>query len=217
MIGAGMPTLDDAKTAKPATKGEQTRQRIVAAAATMFNQKGYEGASLSALMEATGLEKGGIYRHFSSKEELAAEAFEYAWNKAWDARMHDLDQYPGAADKLKKFVSNFVERRSPVAGGCPIFNMAIDADDTNPLLRARAAKALRSLLGRIKGIVAAGIEAGEIRGDVDPKTVASLIFASLEGALVLSRLERSECALQQMGEHLSKYIDGQVASPAAAE
>ncbi len=217
MIGTGMPTLDASKAVKPATKGEQTRQRIVAAAATMFNQRGYEGASLSALMEATGLEKGGIYRHFSSKEELAAEAFEYAWNKAWDARMHDLDQCVCSVEKLKKFVANFVERRSPVAGGCPIFNMAIDADDTNALLRARAAKALRSLLGRIKGIVIAGVDAGEIRDDVDPKTVASLIFASLEGALVLSRLERSDCALQQMREHLWRYIDSQVAAPAPAE
>jgi AcrR family transcriptional regulator len=59
------------------TKGEQTRQRIVAEAAPVFNQRGYEGSSLADLMKATGLKKGGIYRHFSSKEELAAEAFDY--------------------------------------------------------------------------------------------------------------------------------------------
>ena len=52
------------------TKGEQTRRKIVAAAAPIFNQHGYEGSSLADLMEATGLKKGGIYRHFSSKEEL---------------------------------------------------------------------------------------------------------------------------------------------------
>jgi len=32
-------------------------------------------------MEATGLEKGGIYRHFASKQQLASEAFDYAWNR----------------------------------------------------------------------------------------------------------------------------------------
>jgi TetR/AcrR family transcriptional regulator, transcriptional repressor for nem operon len=45
-------------------KGEQTRHAIIRKAAPIFNQKGYEGAALSDLMEATGLEKGGIYRHF---------------------------------------------------------------------------------------------------------------------------------------------------------
>jgi len=34
----------------------------------MFNQKGYEGGSLNEVMAATGLKKGGIYRHFTSKE-----------------------------------------------------------------------------------------------------------------------------------------------------
>ncbi len=61
-------------------KGEQTRQEIIREAAPIFNQHGYEGAALSDLMKATGLEKGGIYRHFESKQQLAAEAFDYAWD-----------------------------------------------------------------------------------------------------------------------------------------
>jgi TetR/AcrR family transcriptional repressor of nem operon len=46
------------------------------------DQKGYAGADLSDLMEATGLEKGGIYRHFGSKQQLASEALDYAWKLA---------------------------------------------------------------------------------------------------------------------------------------
>ncbi len=41
-------------------KGEQTRRDIIRKAAPIFNQKGYDGAALSDLMRATGLEKGGI-------------------------------------------------------------------------------------------------------------------------------------------------------------
>ena len=52
-------------------KGEQTRQEIIRKAAPIFNQRGYDGAALSDLMRATGLEKGGIYRHFASKQVLA--------------------------------------------------------------------------------------------------------------------------------------------------
>jgi len=49
---------------KTTAKGERTRQRIVELAAPVFNRQGYVGASLRNLIEATGLEKGGIYNHF---------------------------------------------------------------------------------------------------------------------------------------------------------
>jgi AcrR family transcriptional regulator len=74
------------------TKGQQTRRKIVEAAAPIFNQRGYEGTSLNDLMEATGFQKGGIYRHFSSKEELAAEASEYTWDAARKARLLHVDE-----------------------------------------------------------------------------------------------------------------------------
>ena len=61
------------------SKGEQTREMILARAAQLFSQRGYFGSSLADLMQATGLEKGGIYNHFSSKEQLALEAFDYAF------------------------------------------------------------------------------------------------------------------------------------------
>src|SRR6202161_1625844 len=138
---------------KVMTKGEQTRRKIVEAAAPIFNKRGYAGSSLSELMDATGLKKGGIYRHFSSKEELAAEAFDYTWEAAWNARLLHLDEKASGIEKLKQLIANFVDYRSPVAGGCPILNTAIDSDDGNPVLRARVAKALRSWLSRLQAIV----------------------------------------------------------------
>src|SRR6266436_2118879 len=69
------------------SKGQETKQEIVRKAAHLFNQKGYAGTSLSDLMDATGLQKGGIYRHFSGKEELATEAFDYSWQKAVTGRL----------------------------------------------------------------------------------------------------------------------------------
>src|ERR1700757_3782794 len=138
------------------TKGEQTRQRIIAAAASLFNRHGYQGGSLQDLMKATGLEKGGIYRHFSSKEELAAEAFDYAWRTAWETRMRDLDSIANSVDKLKQLIANFVSRRSSVPGGCPLLNTAVDADDGNPILRASALKALGLWRAHLVSIITAG-------------------------------------------------------------
>ena len=147
-------------------KGEHTRQEIIRKAAPIFNQKGYDGAALSDLMRATGLEKGGIYRHFSSKEELAAEAFDYAWKETLDARIHDLDAVANSVDRLKQLLANFVERRGIIPGGCPLLNTAIDTDDGNSLLRERARAALRGWRDYMVSIIRSGIKAHEIR----PKT-----------------------------------------------
>ena len=193
------------------TKGELTRKRIVEAAASIFNQHGYAGSSLNALMEATGLKKGGIYRHFSGKEELAAEAFDYTWEAAWKARLLHVDERANGIEKLKQLIANFVERRSPVPGGCPVLNTAVDADDGNPLLRARVAKALRSWTGRMQAYVEEAQQQHCAKPDVDPKAVATLIVASLEGALMMSRIQRSDEALRRVQVHLNQYLDREVA------
>src|SRR5579862_4117776 len=113
------------------TKGERTKQEIVRNAAPIFNRLGYEGTSLADLMTATGLKKGGIYRHFASKEELAAEAFDYAWLAARECREPDVDERTDGVKWLRTLIDNFVSRRPSVSGGCPLLNTAIEADDGN--------------------------------------------------------------------------------------
>jgi TetR/AcrR family transcriptional repressor of nem operon len=212
MIRKDQSVSEDAMPQRKMTKGEQTRRKIVAAAAPVFNQRGYEGSSLADLMAATGLQKGGIYRHFSSKEELAAEAFDYAWKAAWETRMQHVDQASSGLEKLKQLIANFVELRSPVGGGCPILNTATDADDGNPILRERVAKALRSWSTRLQAIVREAAIAGETRVGVDPKNVATLVIATLEGAMMMSRIERSHDTLRRVQQHLNSYIDNEVAA-----
>jgi TetR/AcrR family transcriptional repressor of nem operon len=192
------------------TQGERTQQRIIKQAAALLNQCGFSGFSMSELMKATGLEKGGIYRHFESKEQLAAEAFEYAWQAAIDARMRNLDSISSSLDWLKQFVDNFVNRRSPVPGGCPLLNMAIDADDGNPALRQLALKALRRWQGDLTEVVARGIARNEIESGVDAKEVADMIISSLEGALMISRLEGNKHALFGIQSCLNSYFDSRL-------
>ncbi len=194
-------------------KGEQTRQEIIRKAAPIFNQRGYHGAALSDLMRATGLEKGGIYRHFSSKQALAAEAFDFAWRETLGARIHDLDAISNTVDRLKQLVANFVERRGIIPGGCPLLNTAIDTDDGNSVLRKRARKALRGWRSYLILMIIAGIKAREIRPRVEAKKLAALIISSLEGAIMLCRLERSEEALRAVQAHLDNYLETQVRIP----
>src|SRR5258707_15328517 len=98
------------------SKGELTRDRILAQAAPIFNQRGFAGCSMQDLMDATGLEKGGIYRHFQSKEELAAEAFKYALRQAVKTRTEDHEHIAGSVAKLRYVVTRFVETPSTIPG-----------------------------------------------------------------------------------------------------
>jgi TetR/AcrR family transcriptional regulator, transcriptional repressor for nem operon len=192
-------------------KGEQTRQEIIRKAAVIFNQKGYDGAALSDLMRATGLEKGGIYRHFGSKQELAGDAFDHAWKIAMDTRFEGTEQIPNTVDRLKQIVRNFRDRRTGlVPGGCPLLNTAIDCDNGNPKLRAKAHQALTSWLDRMESIAEGGQRRGEIRSDVDPATLATLIASTLEGSGMVSRLQRNKKPLDLACRHLEEYLETKV-------
>jgi len=195
------------------TKGEQTRRAIVQKSAPLFNRKGYEGTSLSDLMEAVGLQKGGIYRHFSSKEELATESFDYSWGKAVSGRLDGVAEVPDCVNRLKKMISNFVELRAGlVPGGCPLMNTAIEADDGNPALRARARKALRNWTARLSQITTEGIKKKQIDHRVNPLKLSQLIIGSLEGALLISRLQDDVEPLRAIKQHLTEYLEQNVRS-----
>ena len=192
-------------------KGEQTRREIIRKAAPIFNHKGYDGAALSDLMRATGLEKGGIYRHFESKQQLAGEAFDYAWGIALDTRFEGTQDIPNAVDRLKQVVRNFRDRRAGlVPGGCPLLNTAIDSDDGNPQLRVKARRALSSWLDRLRSIAEEGRRRGEVRSDVDSAKLAILIASTLEGSLMVSGLQRNEEPLDLACRHLEEYLETKV-------
>ena len=82
------------------TKGMKTRQRIVEMAAPVFNRQGFVGASMRDLISATGLEKGGIYNHFGSKEQLALEAYDYAMSRVTNALARSQDDATDAVDGI---------------------------------------------------------------------------------------------------------------------
>jgi TetR/AcrR family transcriptional regulator, transcriptional repressor for nem operon len=188
-------------------KGDLTRQRIIAQAAPIFNQRGFAGCTMQDVMEATGLEKGGLYRHFNGKEELAAEALRYSVDQAVKLRTDHLDRKHGSVELLRSFVKQFVETTSAVRGGCPLMNTAIDADDGNPVLRDLARKGFSDWRARLGGIVEDGIRRGEIRRKTVPRRVANTMIATLEGALMMSRLDGKKTALKDAQAALDAMLD----------
>jgi TetR/AcrR family transcriptional regulator, transcriptional repressor for nem operon len=191
------------------SKGEQTRERILAQAALLFNQQGYFGLSLSDIMRETGLEKGGIYNHFASKEQLALEAFDYAIGLLDQRLRLALAGKTNAVDRLLAFLmyfQSFAEEDPPLIGGCPILNTAIEADDAYPVLRDRARSAMDDLRSTIQRIITKGIARQEIRPDVNPDICATILIATLEGALMLSKLYQDPVHIFRAVEYITTYI-----------
>jgi TetR/AcrR family transcriptional repressor of nem operon len=195
------------------SKGQQTRQRIISQAAPLFNERGYEGCSMQDIMAATGLEKGGIYRHFESKEELAAEAFDYAWEQTIALRLSGLERFPdpaaNAVEQLRQHIANFASPSS-LPGGCPLLNMAVDSDNGNAVLRERVREALHGWQAKLRAILSQGVASGTIRAGVDPERAANRIIGAVEGAILIGRIERSREPVRQAIEDLHAWIDAEV-------
>lgn len=190
-------------------KGEETRALIIQQAAEVFNRRGYFGTSLADIMQATGLEKGGIYNHFSGKEQIALAAFDYAFDLLSQRVRANLGLGTNAVDRLCGFVAAFASQvENPIfTSGCYVLNTAIDADDAHPALRARAQAAIDRWLDLLRTTVAEGIARGEVRPDANPDAVAAVLVAGLEGAIMLSKITSNRDQMRHVAAHLTTYLE----------
>ena len=195
-------------------KGEQTRERILEQAAVLFNVQGFAGSSLADIMQATGLRKGGIYRHFESKEALALEAFDHAVGLVRARFVAALEGRRNAIDRLRAIVGVFRLHAvdPPIPGGCPVMNTAIETDDGNPELRDRARTAMEEWRAMVHRTVAKGMERGEVRDGVDGEELSSIMISLLEGAIMMSKLYHDPQHVLRAVDYLDRYLTEQVAA-----
>ncbi len=163
---------------------------------------------MSDILATTGLEKGGVYRHFASKDELAVAAFDHAWQLLRARYLAVERERDSSYDRLIAFIDVAAAsvRNPVVAGGCPLLNTAIDADDTHPALRERAGQALREWQGLITSAVGAAVDAKELRTDVDPSVVASVMTSAIEGAIMTTILLRDYAQMDRTAAHLRDWL-----------
>ena len=190
------------------TKGEQTKNHILERSAALFNRFGYNATSFGDIMTDTGLEKGGIYNHFASKEALMLEAFEYAVERLNRRYTAALEGQSDALERLNAVLAVFEATITdpPLRGGCPLLNAATESDDGLPALRARVRRAINGWLTVIVGIVERGQLDGQLRRDVEAASTASVIFSALEGAVMLSRLYRDPAHIRNVVAFLRIYL-----------
>jgi len=198
-----------ASRSRPAkTKGELTREQVIAKAAALFNQLGYKSASISDIMRATGLQKGGIYRHFENKETLELAAFEFSVEELGRRFREALAGKVRAGDRLRAIVAVYASlpTNPPVPGGCPVLNAAVEADDSNPALKRRVAKVLREWHSFVTRVVSQGQQRGELRSSVKPAEFTTALIAALEGAIMLSKLWSTTAPMREVRAQLEAKI-----------
>ena len=190
-------------------KGARTRQRIVEQAASVMSVRGYSATSMADLARETGLEKGSLYNHFDSKEALALAAFDYSVALVGQRFEAALAGQERAIDRLRAIVGVFrsLADAPPLPGGDPVLNMAIESDDAYPALLERAQAAMTIWQKLIGKAAKEGIARGELRPDIDPRELASVITSTLEGAVMMSKLFRDPVHMRWAVDHLMTYLD----------
>jgi hypothetical protein len=97
--------------------------------------------------------------------------------------------------------------RPPLKGGCPLLNVAIEADDSNPALRKSGVVILDSLRDSIVRILDNGIRYGQLKPGIDKEQYATLIIASLEGAIMMSKLRGNDRDIRTVTKHLEGVVE----------
>jgi AcrR family transcriptional regulator len=187
---------------------DETIGVILKQAGRLFNSHGYKATSIGHITKATGYTKGAIYRHFKSKEKLEEQTLGYLTNLMYEHMRARIKNETNAPDKLRAMIYFFESYISnpPIKGGCPLLNAAIEADDGNPLLRKKAHSILGTLKQSIIHILERGIEFRQVKKNTDKNYFATVMIASLEGAIMMSKLAKTDEDIAVVICHLEKMI-----------
>ena len=149
-------------------KAVENRQSIIDAASRLFRERGFDGVGLNELMKEAGFTQGGFYNHFSSKEELAAEAAG-AGMRVSNARL--------AKTELPQAVERYLSarHRDNRSVGCTFAALAGDAAREGAPVQARFAEGIHEELGILAGSL------GESREQ------AVQLLSQMVGAVILAR------------------------------
>ncbi|MEH6939122.1 TetR/AcrR family transcriptional regulator [Bacillus sp. JJ664] len=175
-------------------KGERTKKYIIEQSSSLFNMQGYKTTSISDIMNATGLKKGGIYNHFESKESLAEASFLHSMNTLREKYILAVSEKSTAQEQFDEFISVFstLLHDKYIQGGCPIMNAAIEADDSMLEFEDTIKDGFNGLIQLIANVIKHGQECNEIKKDIQPNEMAVFIISSMEGSLALSRLNKDK-------------------------
>ena len=160
---------------------EQTRSRVVAAAARAMRARGPDQVAVTEIMAQVGLTHGGFYAHFPSKDSLVGAAIEAAFEQSRERVLGmSPDQSPG--ETLRRFINTYVsaEHRDRPELGCPIALLSSYIPGQAAPARAAYDRGTKGLIG----LIATGLSG---LGADDARDQAMSLLAEMAGAVALAR------------------------------
>jgi TetR/AcrR family transcriptional regulator, transcriptional repressor for nem operon len=191
------------------SKAERTKQFIIEKAATVFNEKGYAGTSMSDLTMATGLTKGSIYGNFENKDDIALAAFDHNFQLVTTYIKQQMETRHSIVEKLLVYPE--IYRRfwefPFLQAGCPVANTAIEADDTHPALKTKAAFALQFWRNAVEYRLKTGIENGEIKPDTNTTEFVAVLTSVIQGSVLQAKVSGNRMYLNASMNFLERMIN----------
>jgi AcrR family transcriptional regulator len=190
------------------TKAERTKQFILETAAPIFNRKGISGANIDDVLDAAQLTKGCLYGHFESKEDLALQVVDYMLRSNSEKLMMNINRGKTAKAKVFAYLDYYKNPlETYIKGGCPVFNMAVEADDNNPAIKEKVAGVLRQGQELFVSILNQGIRNGEFTDKLDTAGYAFKAIAAVEGAVVLCKTMNTAKPMQGLIKSLKAELE----------
>lgn len=166
----------------------ENRLAILQAAARLYRERGFTGVGVADITREAGLTHGGLYRHFESKEALAAEAAAYAFEwKLSELATPGAETTTDTGSSLQAGVESYLspQHRDRVGQGCPVAALAADAARETGAI----ADAFAQGIGRYMALFARrrpdGTEAAQIEPEDRVRAIAML--STMVGGLILAR------------------------------
>lgn len=184
-----------------ADKGNQTKMQIIQAAKILFSEKGYAAVTMSDLCEATGLSRGGLYRHFASTREVFSSLLT-ADKESWVEEMEQaMRAGTSAAQMIRFFFARFRQDIAENAGRLSLatYEFERSGQDQHDFLLKR----YESAVGMMERLLRYGQERGEFR-PCEPRLEAEHLTIYLEGLKIAS------AAIPFSAEALARQLDFQL-------
>jgi TetR/AcrR family transcriptional repressor of nem operon len=172
-------------------KGNITREKILDEATQVFHRKGFLTTTINDLLTTTGMTKGNLYFHFASKEDLGLEVLRRAQG-AFGRFLGDALQGETPGARLDNFFQQALERNRSqgFVGGCLFGNTALEACDNAPPFAELVTELFCEWIVRLEETIQAAQASGQVRQDLPASDLAEMVVATIEGAIMQSRLKK---------------------------
>jgi TetR/AcrR family transcriptional repressor of nem operon len=190
-------------------KGIQTRQNILAKALKLFCVKGYYNTSISDILVATGLTKGGLYGHFASKEDLWYAVYDEAlviWRKIV---FRGIQSNADPLERIQTLIENDIKTKlgnNIFEGGCFFHSMLVELSGQSAAMSNRLTQGFNQLAGLLRTWLEQAEQLGLLKENLNFNEIANYIIISLNGAAALYAPSRDPAILDQTVSQLRFYI-----------